>query len=95
MAAHYSPASLTFLRSLARHNDRAWFEERKAIFERELKAPTLAVIEEVNQALEAFAPDHVRPAHRIMMRIYRDTRFDASRGQEPGQGFIFRCRRRS
>src|SRR5206468_3370504 len=83
MPAHYSPEALKFLRSLARHNDRAWFDPRKAVYERELKGPTLAVIEEVNQALARFAPDHVRPAHKSMMRIYRDTRFDASRGQEP------------
>jgi uncharacterized protein (TIGR02453 family) len=83
MPAHYSPEALKFLRSLARHNDRAWFDPRKPIYERELKAPTLALIEEVNQALAAFAPHHVRPAHKTMMRIYRDTRFDASRGQEP------------
>ena len=30
-----------------------------------------------------FAPHHVRPAHKTMMRIYRDTRFDASRGTPP------------
>lgn len=83
MPAHYSPEAIKFLRSLARHNDRAWFDPRKAIYERELKAPTLAIIEEVNQALAEVAPDHVRPAHKTMMRIYRDTRFDASRGQEP------------
>ena len=83
MPAHYSPEAIKFLRSLARHNDRAWFDPRKATYERELKAPTLAIIEEVNQELSAFAPQHVRPAHKTMMRIYRDTRFDASRGQEP------------
>lgn len=83
MAAHYTPQALTFLRSLARHNDRAWFAPRKALYERELKVPTLALIEEINCALETFAPDHVRPPHKVMMRIYRDTRFDASRGQEP------------
>lgn len=80
MATHFTPQALKFLRGLARHNDRDWFEPRKAVYERELKAPMLALIEEVNQAMLGFAPDHVRPAHKCMMRIYRDTRFDASRG---------------
>ena len=80
---YYSPESLKFLRSLARHNDRAWFEPRKPMYERELKAPTLALIESINAALAGFAPEHIRPAHKTMMRFYRDTRFDASRGQEP------------
>jgi uncharacterized protein (TIGR02453 family) len=76
---HFTPESLKFLRGLARHNDRAWFDPRKPIYEREIKAPMLAVIEEVNHALADFAPDHVRQPHKTMMRIYRDTRFAADK----------------
>jgi uncharacterized protein (TIGR02453 family) len=43
----------------------------------------LALIEEINRALARVAPDHVRPPHKAMLRIYRDTRFDASRGTPP------------
>src|ERR1019366_5975707 len=75
MATHFTPEALKFLRGLARHNDRAWFDLRKAIYEREIKAPMLALIDEVNAELVKFAPDHVRPPHKAMMRIYRDTRF--------------------
>jgi uncharacterized protein (TIGR02453 family) len=75
MPATFQPESLTFLRGLAKHNDRDWFEARRPVFERSVKAPMLAAIEEINHALEAFAPDHVRPAHKILMRIYRDIRF--------------------
>jgi uncharacterized protein (TIGR02453 family) len=75
MSVHFNPEALTFLRGLKHHNDRTWFEERKAIFESEVKAPMLALIEEVNAGLADFAPEHVRPADRIMMRIYRDIRF--------------------
>lgn len=83
MATYFSPEALKFLRGLARHNDREWFAARKAVYERELRQPMLALIEEVNEALAEFAPHHVRPAQKTMMRIYRDTRFDVSRGQEP------------
>jgi uncharacterized protein (TIGR02453 family) len=83
MPTHFTPESLKFLRSLARHNDRLWFNPRKPIYERELKAPMLALIEEINHAFADFAPDHLRPPHKAMMRIYRDTRFDVSRGTEP------------
>ena len=75
MSTVFTPASLKFLRSLARHNDREWFTPRKAIFEAELKAPMLALIEEINHDLLDFAPGYVRPAPKAMMRIYRDTRF--------------------
>jgi uncharacterized protein (TIGR02453 family) len=73
--AHFSPESMKFLRGLARHNDREWFKERKEIYERALKQPMLAVIGQINHALAEFAPEHVRPAQKAMMRIYRDTRF--------------------
>ena len=43
----------------------------------------LAFIEQINHAFAGFAPEHVRPPHKAMMRIYRDTRFDASRGTTP------------
>jgi uncharacterized protein (TIGR02453 family) len=76
----FTPEALKFLRGLARHNDRTWFDPRKPIYERELKAPMLALIDQINHAFEDFAPDHIRPPHKAMMRIYRDTRFDKSRG---------------
>lgn len=80
MATCFSPEALKFLRGLARHNDRTWFDPRKPIYEREVRQPMLALIDEINHAFADFAPDHIRPPHKIMMRIYRDTRFDASRG---------------
>ena len=83
MTTHFTPEALKFLRSLARHNDREWFTPRKPIYEREVKAPMLALIEEINHTLARVAPDHVRPPHKAMLRIYRDTRFDASRGTPP------------
>ncbi len=75
MATHFSPQAMTFLRGLARNNQRDWFEARRSVYEEAVKAPMLALIEEINTALRPLAPEHVRPAHKIMMRIYRDTRF--------------------
>ncbi len=79
MATHvspvFSPGALKFLRALKRNNDREWFQARKPVYERELKAPMLAVIAEVNRALEDFAPEHIRAPEKIAMRIYRDIRF--------------------
>ena len=80
MTTHFTPEALKFLRALARHNDREWFTPRKPLYEREVKEPMLALIAEINHTLARFAPDHVCPPHKAMLRIYRDTRFDASRG---------------
>jgi uncharacterized protein (TIGR02453 family) len=73
--AHLRPEGLAFLRNLKRHNDRAWFTPRKAIFEAELKEPMLAIIRKVTDAMTTFAPSFVRPAEKCLFRIYRDTRF--------------------
>ncbi len=79
MPTHFSAEALKFLRGLARHNDRAWFEERKPVYESALKAPMLALAAEINQAFAGFAPEHVRPPQKAMMRIYRDIRFSANK----------------
>jgi uncharacterized protein (TIGR02453 family) len=75
MPTYFSPEALKFLRGLKRNNDRNWFNDRKAIYEREIKAPMLALIGEINEAMLKFAPDHVRPPQKALFRIYRDTRF--------------------
>ncbi len=81
MSAHFSEAAVTFLRGLKRNNNREWFDARKQTYETELKAPMLALVEEVNEALTGFAPEFVRPAPKIVMRIYRDIRF--SKNKDP------------
>ncbi len=105
MPTHFSPEALQFLRGLARNNRRDWFDARKPLYERELKAPMLALIEEINGELVDFAPEHIRPAQKCMFRIYRDTRFSADKtpykkhisawfareglGNKSGGGFYF------
>lgn len=79
MPNHFSAEALKFLRGLARNNNRDWFTARKHIYEQELKAPMLALIEEINGELLTFAPEHIRPAPKCMFRIYRDTRFSADK----------------
>jgi uncharacterized protein (TIGR02453 family) len=73
--AHLRPEGLKFLRGLEKNNDREWFNERKAVYEAELKEPMLAIIRKVTEAMTEFAPNHVRPAEKSLFRIYRDTRF--------------------
>lgn len=75
MSTCFTPEAMKFLRGLARHNDREWFEARRDIYERELKQPTLALVAAINEAMLDFAPDHLREPRKTMMRIYRDIRF--------------------
>lgn len=72
---YFRPEALQFLRGLTRNNRREWFEARRNVFEQELKAPMLEIIRGVNDALAEYSPEHLRPPQKIMLRIYRDTRF--------------------
>ncbi len=79
MSVHLSKAALTFLKGLKKNNDRVWFDERKPIYEAELKVPMLALAEEINAGLAKFAPEYVRPPQKAVMRIYRDIRFSKNK----------------
>jgi uncharacterized protein (TIGR02453 family) len=76
---HFNEQSLKFLRGLKRNNNREWFEPRKAIYEEALKAPMLALLAAINDAMIDFAPDNVQAPNKAMMRIYRDVRFSADK----------------
>lgn len=81
MGTTFTADSIKFLQALKRNNNREWFDRRKSIYESELKAPMLALIEQINHDLLNFSPEHVRPAQKCMMRIYRDIRF--SKNKQP------------
>jgi uncharacterized protein (TIGR02453 family) len=76
---HFTEQALKFLRGLKRNNNREWFEPRKSTYETALKAPMLALLSAINDAMIDFAPDNVQPPHKAMMRIYRDVRFSADK----------------
>ncbi|PYO44575.1 MAG: TIGR02453 family protein, partial [Gemmatimonadetes bacterium] len=75
----FSAATLTFLRSLKRHNNRPWFEAHRAEYEAAVKQPMHALIEEMDVRLARLAPEIVGDAKRSMFRIYRDIRFSADK----------------
>ncbi len=71
----FPPEAPQFFRGLARHNDRDWFQPRKALFEEKVKAPMRALVEALNGDLRKFAPAYVTDPDKAIYRIYRDTRF--------------------
>jgi uncharacterized protein (TIGR02453 family) len=77
--AFFSEETLRFFRGLTRNNRREWFEERRGIFESQVKEPMLALIERLTAGMADYAPAHMRPAAKILFRIYRDTRFSADK----------------
>lgn len=73
--AGFQPAAVDFLAELAQHNDRAWFQPRKAEYERLLKLPMETFVGALAERFETRGiPLRADPKHSIF-RIYRDTRF--------------------
>lgn len=77
----FTPASLRFLRALARNNARPWFEAHRGDFEAHIREPMRALIEEMDARFRRFAPEMTGDPKRSMFRIHRDTRF--SRDKSP------------
>jgi uncharacterized protein (TIGR02453 family) len=71
----FRPEAIQFLADLAENNDRAWFQPRKAEYERLLKQPLEALCVALAERFEARGlPLSADPA-RSPFRIYRDVRF--------------------
>ena len=71
----FTPAALTFLRGLAKNNNKEWFEAHRAEYESDVREPMRDLIGEMNARLAKFAPEIGGDAKRSMFRIHRDVRF--------------------
>ncbi len=71
----FTPEAIQFLADLAQNNDRAWFQPRKAEYERLLKEPLEAMIAALADRLAARGVPMLADPKRSPFRIYRDTRF--------------------
>jgi uncharacterized protein (TIGR02453 family) len=71
----FTPSTLRFLRALKRNNDRDWFKARREQYERDVKGPMVALIEQLAADFRTFAPEIVASPRLSLFRIYRDTRF--------------------
>lgn len=71
----FTAASLAFLRALARHNRRDWFEAHRRDYETAILEPLKALVEEMDVRLARIAPEIVGDPKRSVFRIYRDIRF--------------------
>ena len=75
---YFSRATFTFLRALARNNNREWFKAHQGAYERDVRDPFLALIADLQAPLAKISP-HLRADPRktggSLFRLYRDTRF--------------------
>ena len=77
--AGFRPDAFRFLRDLSRHNDKLWFEENRAVSEREVREPMRCLVEVLDARLASIAPEIVGDPKRSMFRIYRDVRFSKNK----------------
>jgi uncharacterized protein (TIGR02453 family) len=77
--AGFRPAALTFLRSLKRNNTREWFQAHRDDYEREVRAPLAALVEELDVRFAELAPEIVGDPKRSLFRIHRDDRFSSDK----------------
>ncbi len=99
MPAYFTPATFRFLRSLARHNERAWFHAHRGDYDRHVREPFLRLIGDLQPALATVSTHYradPRPAGGSLFRIHRDTRFSGNKAPyKTWQGArLFHARRR-
>ena len=75
MFSGFPPEAIQFLADLAANNDRAWFQPRKADYERWLKQPLEALCVALDERFRARGIPLQADAARSPFRIYRDVRF--------------------
>ncbi len=77
--ALFTARTLSFLRALERNNRREWFHARKDRYEADVRAPMVALVEQLAVEFAAFAPDLAASPRTSMYRPYRDTRFSSNK----------------
>lgn len=75
---YFTPAFFTFLKDLAKNNDRDWFAKNKGRYEEEVQDPAVRFVADVGPKLWEFSSHLLadpKPFGGSISRIYRDVRF--------------------
>lgn len=78
MTTHFTPATYGFLRDLAAHNDREWFNANKSRYIETVQEPALEFITDFGSKLAKISLHFTADARTVggsLFRIQRDTRF--------------------
>lgn len=71
----FTPAAIQFFRDLEENNYKPWFDANKHIYEKEILQPFKALVTALTPAMYAIDPRFELRPHRVVSKIYRDTRF--------------------
>jgi uncharacterized protein (TIGR02453 family) len=78
----FGPEALPFFRAIGFHQNREWFQENRAIYERDVREPMLALLDELTARFEKDGIP-LRGGPKSIFRINRDVRF--SKDKRPYQ----------
>jgi len=73
--AFFTPAYLKFFRELSENNQREWFHANKKTYEKEVKGPFKAFVQELIDRAGEIDPDIAIDPKNAIFRINRDIRF--------------------
>ncbi|NDW17986.1 DUF2461 domain-containing protein [Dysgonomonas sp. 216] len=77
----FTPNTFQFLRDLGENNYKEWFEANRSVYETELLHPFKALVLALTPVMYSIDSNFEFRPHRVLSRIYRDTRF--SKNKEP------------
>ena len=75
---YFTAQSITFLRTLAKNNNRDWFQQNRSLYEEHIRQPALRFIADMAEQLPRLSPHFLAQPRKVggsLMRIHRDVRF--------------------
>jgi uncharacterized protein (TIGR02453 family) len=83
------PQTLPFFKALGFHQTKAWFEENRAIYETEIKAPLGDLVEDLSAELKRRKIPLYGERKKAVFRLHRDTRFSKDKSPyKTNVGFV-------
>ncbi len=71
----FGPKALAFFTALKFHQDKAWFEDNKALYQSDVQEPMVALLDALTEAFAAKKIPLKAEGKRSVFRIHRDVRF--------------------
>lgn len=87
MTTYFTDKSLKFLRGLARHNERAWFQAHRDDYERQVREPFQRLLVDLQAPLAQVSAHYRADPAKVggsLFRIHRDTRFASDKAPYKG-----------
>ena len=75
----FSPRGIAFLENLRDNNNREWFSELKSEYQELLYDPLKALVADLGPTMLGIDAEFITEPHRLVSRIYRDTRFSKNK----------------